>query len=51
MRVGRHSRTAVSMDDSPGDRPSRKMSAEAVSRKSSFANSRMVGFGSGKVGK
>uniref|UniRef100_A0A1I7XCV4 DH domain-containing protein n=1 Tax=Heterorhabditis bacteriophora TaxID=37862 RepID=A0A1I7XCV4_HETBA len=42
MRVGRHTRAAHSMDDSNADRPSRKMSAEAVSRKSSFVNSRML---------
>ncbi|XGW07657.1 hypothetical protein V3C99_010649 [Haemonchus contortus] len=42
MRVGRHTRATLSMDEAASDRPSRKMSADAVSRKSSFAHSRML---------
>ncbi|CAD6197779.1 unnamed protein product [Caenorhabditis auriculariae] len=41
MRVGRQNRTAHSMDEG-NERPLRKMSAEAVSRKSSFANSKFL---------
>ncbi|GMT12806.1 hypothetical protein PFISCL1PPCAC_4103, partial [Pristionchus fissidentatus] len=42
MRMGRHTRSAHSMDDSNGDRPSRKISADAVMRKASFANAKMA---------
>ncbi|KAK5972074.1 DH domain-containing protein, partial [Trichostrongylus colubriformis] len=43
MRVGRHTRATLSMDEAAAnERPSRKMSADAVSRKSSFAHSRML---------
>ncbi|CAI5443100.1 unnamed protein product [Caenorhabditis angaria] len=41
MKVGRHTRAAHSMDES-NERATRKMSAEAVSRKSSFVNSRIL---------
>lgn len=41
MRVGRHTRATHSMDES-NERPSRKLSAEAVSRKSSFVNSKFM---------
>ncbi|GMS83685.1 hypothetical protein PENTCL1PPCAC_5860, partial [Pristionchus entomophagus] len=42
MRMGRHTRSAHSMDDSNADRPSRKISADAVMRKASFANAKMA---------
>ncbi|KAK6736330.1 hypothetical protein RB195_019170 [Necator americanus] len=43
MRVGRHTRATLSMDEAAAsERPSRKMSADAVSRKSSFVHSRMM---------
>ncbi|VDM82973.1 unnamed protein product, partial [Strongylus vulgaris] len=42
MRVGRHTRATLSMDEAASDRPSRKMSADAVSRKSSFVHSRVM---------
>ncbi|EYB90614.1 hypothetical protein Y032_0217g2391 [Ancylostoma ceylanicum] len=43
MRVGRHTRATLSMDEAAAsERPSRKMSADAVSRKSSFAHSRVM---------
>ncbi|ULU03956.1 hypothetical protein L3Y34_017031 [Caenorhabditis briggsae] len=45
MKVVRHTRAAHSMDES-NDRATRKMSAEAVSRKSSFVNSRILNRGS-----
>ncbi|CAB3404218.1 unnamed protein product [Caenorhabditis bovis] len=41
MKVVRHTRAAHSMDES-NERSTRKMSAEAVSRKSSFVNSRLL---------
>lgn len=43
MRVGRHTRATLSMDEAAAsERPSRKMSADAISRKSSFVHSRVV---------
>uniref|UniRef100_A0A8R1DWD0 DH domain-containing protein n=2 Tax=Caenorhabditis japonica TaxID=281687 RepID=A0A8R1DWD0_CAEJA len=45
MKVVRHTRAAHSMDES-NERATRKMSAEAVSRKSSFVNSRILNRGS-----
>ncbi|CAJ0606452.1 unnamed protein product [Cylicocyclus nassatus] len=43
MRVGRHTRATLSMDEAgASERPSRKMSADAVSRKSSFVHSRVM---------
>ncbi|WKX94426.1 hypothetical protein Q1695_011581 [Nippostrongylus brasiliensis] len=43
MRVGRHTRATLSMDEAAAsERPSRKMSADAVSRKSSFVHSRVL---------
>lgn len=49
MKVVRHTRATHSMDES-NERATRKMSAEAVSRKSSFVNSRIVSFSAKNFG-